>query len=194
MEAHGYPMDRSLTAMVEWRDIDEVVLLSNLSASQAVWLTPNGKAPSGLTDGAVPSSSEDHSATIVTPVAATATRVFRGDANRGDGILLAIGGGVADGVELRATDVTANLADVLQSERVLVGGRMATAPGLDKPFLDPVFLYRETPSGFVSLMPGTGSDEPFDLRTLVKSLTKRVCAERGPRAARDAKNLGVTCG
>lgn len=201
IKVDGYPLDRSLTGLVMWNQLDAAVVLDDIKIGEPRWTTLDGRPPSYIREARAPTEEEGARAEgIVTPVTATVHEALWGNVADGDTITFLIGGGAVGDVSMEAsTEVAPSLADLGSSDRLIVAGRVVDSTA--QPTLDVAFAYSLSEQGkTVGLMLSAGGDEGrFTLDDLKTMLRLRACSGtdgfRMPARAlvEDRQAVGFAC-
>jgi hypothetical protein len=152
----GYPVDRSLTGLIDFPTVDTIVVITAPKIGEPVFIGPAGANPAkGWAD-----APGDY---IVTPVDATVSEVIRGAAKVGDPIrMLLRGGTIGKWKVVSGEELSPDQADVSKYTRLVIAGRFADYKdeGLGE-VLDPGFVYGlDEDSHAVSLLASATIEEP----------------------------------
>jgi len=184
--AEGYPLDRSGEQMARMESVQFVVELDSLSVGDAVWLTPDGRAPVYMREGRSPTQDEGREVPMIaTPVTGRVIRNMWGDVGVKSMVTVFISGGMADGVLVRTSEeVAPNLKNIVTADSIVVAGAFVTTRlGVG---LDPWFVYRRDGNVLTSLLESAGNDQwpSFEMDKLSDMLHQRVCAQAPSRTER----------
>lgn len=159
-EMHGYPLDRSLAGLVNWKDLDTVVVVKGLSYQKAIKL----------------GGQENGFSAVVTPASATVEKVLLGKAQKGKAINTVFAGGDTGSIVVHASEELApSLTAAKKAPTLVIAGQMRTTPETGA-VLDPTFVYELDSTGRLTTLLESGGAEArpsFTLDQLVKALAKR---------------------
>ena len=164
----GYPLDRTLTGLVTFPDVDLVVLVDGVSLGSSRWTTPDGSEPAYVTDGRAPTMEESgHGYHVVTDFRASVERTLLGRA--ADEVAGRVTGGSVDGVDFVASD---EIAPPLSA----MTGRLLLAGEVTEGVLHPSFVYRVDEAGNAESLLASASTAPasFTIPALEAALAARV--------------------
>ncbi len=157
---HGYPIDRSLEALANWRDLDTVVVVRNVTYIKAVKL-------SGVANG-FPA--------VVTPASATVLRPILGHSKVGQTLNMVFAGGNTGTMNVTTSEELAPNRDaVAKSPLLVIAGEVKSTPETGS-IIEPLFVYRLDANGrLTSLLESGGarSRPSFTLPELVTRLAQR---------------------
>jgi hypothetical protein len=153
MGVGGYPLDRTLDNLVKMRGVDTIVEIQGATVGEPTWIGRIG------TKGGFPDAPGE---TIVGPVDATVSHVFRGNAADGDPIrTILIGGRIGDYEVHAEAEIAARPQDVAKYSRLLIAGQTTTSEDGFGQILDTWFLYGiDTDGHATSLMASASEKEP----------------------------------
>lgn len=162
----GYPLDRSLDALVADSDSENIFLVESIASESPVDVTP--KATAGPDSPPV---------TVVTPVSGRVTKVLRGSLRPGSSPTIPILGGRAGNVRVEASKELAPSVSSLtgKSGKILIAGKTSNSSKLGGEFVDPSFIYRVDEDGTVTSLLESAGDDPyptFKLSDLIEALDK----------------------
>ncbi|MGW5240885.1 hypothetical protein ACWEOW_18285 [Monashia sp. NPDC004114] len=162
-EVHGYPIDRSLEALANWRDLDIVVMVRNVTYQKAVKLS---RVANGFP-------------AVVTPASATVVRSIYGHAKAGQTLNTLFAGGDTGALHVTASEELAPNRDaVAKSPLLVIAGEMKTTPDTGS-IVEPLFVYRLDKDGRLTSLLESGGARSRPVFTL-KELSARL-AERSQR-------------
>ena len=147
-QVSGYPLDRSLDALIAQRDMDVVLLTGPVIAEPAVDLAGTSPAPQAQ---GMPS--------IVTPGHAAVRQVLRGDAPRTINVVIA-GGVVGNERVVAGDEIAPSPADLSQAATLLWVGEWVTVPGRGRS-LEPWFVYSVGEDGVATSLLSSAGDEAY---------------------------------
>lgn len=169
----GYPLDRSLEGLTEYRDLDFAVVVSGPRLGVARWTTDDGKPPAYIEEGR--SATMDEAAvfvSIVTPVTAIVEEVLMGGMRSGARITFDVAGGrVGSSAVMTSADVAPDLTELTKADRLLIAGPMVAG------VLVPAFFYRLEEGGFSSLLSSVNAK---DTGFSIDELRARLNTDRPP--------------
>ncbi|CAN5516297.1 hypothetical protein BH20CHL7_BH20CHL7_08470 [soil metagenome] len=181
----GYPLDRTLDALVTYPSLDAVLLVSSVRLGGARWTTDDGDPPLYVQQKRSPTQDEAAKfATIMTSATATVDQVLRGAAVVGARVSITfVGGEIGDAAVRVGDEIAPDLRVVAEADAILVAG-----PVIDG-VLNPSFVYVLEPGGSLRSLLSSGSDAPpaFSLDELKVRLAAPVAApDRVQRPAASA--------
>lgn len=169
----GYPLDRTLEGLVNYPDLDAVLVLSGVELGEPHWTTPDGEPPLYVLQNRPPDIEEvRRNDLIVTPVTGRISQVLRGDQFRaGDEFAFEVAGGRVGDVDYQAdTEIAPDHGQLRRGGRILVAGEMRG------PVIVPSFVYRLEADGnsVRSLLTSASDTAPdFGLADLKRALAAR---------------------
>ncbi len=167
----GYPLNRTLEALIEDSDSQEIFVVEALESGQAVDLTPTG-------------TGADVSPTaIITPVNGLVTEVLRGDLRPGitSPQIPILGGHVGNKVVEASPEIAPDLSDLLvDGGRILIAGLPATYPELGGASIESSFIYKIDEDGTATSLLESASENPYPTFKM-EDLRKRLVAADAPK-------------